>query len=90
MRRSPQWFRRSGKIQRVLLVTSATHMRRALAFFESEGLEIIPAATDHEAEPPPPGIRALLPDAGSLAGSAAALKEMVAYRFATPSPAGKR
>lgn len=74
------------KIKRVLLVTSATHMRRARAFFEAEGLEIIPAATDHEAEPPPPGIRAFLPHTERLDDSAKAFKEVVAYRFATPSP----
>ena len=78
------------KIQRVLLVTSAAHMRRARAFFEAEGLEIIPAATDHEAQPPPPGIRAFLPEAERLDDSAKALKEMVAYRFATPSPRASR
>lgn len=34
---------------RVLLVTSAWHMRRALQNFGQTGLEVIPAATDHEA-----------------------------------------
>ena len=34
---------------RVLLVTSAWHMRRALQNFGQTGLDVIPAATDHEA-----------------------------------------
>lgn len=33
-------------IQRILLVTSAQHMPRALAIFKRQGLEAIPAATD--------------------------------------------
>ncbi len=37
------------RIPRVLLVTSAWHMRRSLLNFEKTGLEVIPAATDHEA-----------------------------------------
>lgn len=69
---------RSMGIDRVLLVTSALHMRRAKALFEAEGLQVIPAATDHEA-------RALsswqkwLPDADALDGSARALKEWVGW-----------
>ena len=35
--------------RRILLVTSAGHMRRALLNFERTGLVVIPAATDHEA-----------------------------------------
>ena len=35
-------------IRRVLLVTSALHMARAQAHFETAGFEVIAAATDHE------------------------------------------
>jgi len=38
-----------NRARRVLLVTSAWHMRRALLNFGRTGLEVIPAATDHEA-----------------------------------------
>ncbi len=34
-------------IKRVILVTSAMHMRRAVALFEKQGLEVIPAPTDY-------------------------------------------
>jgi uncharacterized SAM-binding protein YcdF (DUF218 family) len=37
------------KFKRVLLVTSAFHMRRTLRTCELAGFEVIPAATDHEA-----------------------------------------
>jgi len=35
-------------MRRVLLVTSAYHMRRAQAVFEAEGLTVIPAPTDYQ------------------------------------------
>jgi len=45
---------------RVLLVTSANHMRRASAVFRAQGLEVIPVAcnflTTIATAPPPPGI----------------------------------
>ena len=39
----------TNRTGRVLLVTSAWHMRRALLNFKSAGVTVIPAATDHEA-----------------------------------------
>ena len=35
------------KIDRIILVTSASHMPRALALFEKQGLQVIPAPTDY-------------------------------------------
>jgi uncharacterized SAM-binding protein YcdF (DUF218 family) len=58
----------------VLLVTSALHMRRALASFAGLGLNPQPAATDFS-EPPVDEIPRWLPDAKALAGSTAALRE---------------
>lgn len=71
---------RERGIERILLVTSALHMRRALGLFEAEGIEVVPAPTDHEA-------RAVarwqqwLPDAGALEGSGRAMKEWVGQRL---------
>lgn len=66
--------------RRVLLVTSALHMPRAMAFFQGafqgKGVTLIPATTDAEAlgnKPDPVG--QWLPDAGSLAWSSRAFKE---------------
>jgi uncharacterized SAM-binding protein YcdF (DUF218 family) len=68
---------RARGIHRILLVTSALHMERALRQFEGRGLEVIPAATDREAGAPPPIPWRYLPDADSLVASARAFKELV-------------
>lgn len=63
-------------IRKVLLVTSAMHMPRAIALFEKQRIAIIPAPTDFEATPPEGSwLLRWLPDAGALAGSTRALKE---------------
>ena len=64
-------------IRHVLLVTSALHMPRALALFSAQGLQVEPAPTDFEADNPPPGALAWLPDAEALDGSGRAMKEWV-------------
>jgi len=69
----------------VLLVTSAAHMWRSMAVFESAGLRAIPAATDYgsgriELGDP----RVWLPDAGALHGTDGAIKEylgVLVYRL---------
>lgn len=69
---------RERGIQKVLLVTSALHMRRAVQLFEQQGLEVHAVATDHEVGNSN-GRLPWLPDANSLDGSARAFKELVAY-----------
>ena len=65
-------------IDRILLVTSALHMPRAVALFTAQGLQVIPAPTDFEAsQAPPSGVLAWLPDALALDGNGRALKELV-------------
>jgi uncharacterized SAM-binding protein YcdF (DUF218 family) len=61
----------------ILLVTSAIHLYRAKALFEKEGFIVEPVAIDHEAVFKPTGIKAWVPDADALAGSAKAIKEQV-------------
>jgi uncharacterized SAM-binding protein YcdF (DUF218 family) len=68
--------------KRVLLVTSALHMPRALAVFQGvfagSGVTIIPAATDAEAlGDEPRGWAAWLPDAKSLEWSTRSVKEVL-------------
>ncbi|WP_246828376.1 YdcF family protein [Ectothiorhodospira sp. PHS-1] len=62
-------------LERVLLVTSALHMERALATFRAAGVEAWPAPTDFEVEPLPADLLRWLPDAQALADSTRGLKE---------------
>ena len=66
-------------IRRVLLVTSAMHMGRALANFQAQGLDVVAVATDHTGPPSARGLTAWLPDAGALEGSSLAIKELVGH-----------
>ena len=62
--------------RRVLLVTSALHMPRALAKFRAEGIDAIPAPTDHEAQ----GVTTVsdwIPSTTALDGTSRALKEWI-------------
>ena len=74
---------RERGIQKVLLVTSALHMRRAVKLFEQQGLEVHAVATDHEVGSRN-GRLPWLPDANSLDGSARAIKEFVGYWAVRP------
>lgn len=72
-------------IERILLVTSALHMRRSMAAFRAVGLDPLPAATDFEVRS---GARlspaSWLPSASALVGSTRAFHEyigFIAYRL---------
>ena len=74
--------RPKAKPGRVLVVTSAWHMRRALLHFRQTGLEAIPAATDHEATTQrQSGIRVkdLLPAYDKFYGNCVMAKEHLGY-----------
>lgn len=63
-------------LKSVLLVTSALHMPRALATFESAGVQAIPAATDFESRlPMASGMEAWIAEPAALEGTTRALKE---------------
>ena len=70
---------KSRGMRRILLVTSAYHMRRSVALFEAQGLEVVPAATDYQilvvSETLPPW----LPLVGNLSRTTTALHEIVGY-----------
>jgi uncharacterized SAM-binding protein YcdF (DUF218 family) len=72
-------------INRILLVTSAFHMRRASGTFRQTGLTVIPFAADFMAEAETPDLPlSLIPSAGSLVNSGIAIKEwlgILAYRL---------
>ena len=67
------------------LVTSGSHMPRALATFQKVGVDVIPASTDIHAGPPQGIILlGLIPSAKSLALTTSAIKEIVGlcvYRY---------
>ena len=54
------------QIQRILLVTSAFHMRRAVPLFERQGFEVIPAPTDYQRLVGSPVLPGWLPSVGNL------------------------
>lgn len=64
---------RERDIQRIILVTHASHMRRATRAFEAQGLEVVPAPTGfrHSLS----GVLNWLPDANALNYVATALHE---------------
>jgi uncharacterized SAM-binding protein YcdF (DUF218 family) len=64
-------------IHRILLVTSAAHMRRAVGAFARQGLEVVPAPTDVQVVPLPFTPLRLLPATEALGYSQQAIKEYV-------------
>ncbi len=67
---------RDREISRIILVTSAYHMGRARALFESEGLSVIAAATDYRGRSMS-GWRQWVPTTEALDDSSKAIKEIV-------------
>lgn len=69
---------KARKVSRVLLVTSALHMPRALALFRAAGVEASPATTDTEIVPTRTHTALdFLPNAVALEGSGRAIKELL-------------
>ena len=62
-------------LHKVLLVTSALHMPRALALFRALGIEAAPAPTDFEVVESGMGFIAVVTGCRALEGSTRALKE---------------
>lgn len=66
-------------LDRVLLVTSAAHMPRALAVFCTADVPAIPAPTDHRVVDSPRSVLDYVPSAAALSRSTGALREYVGY-----------
>lgn len=66
-------------VKRILLVTSAFHMRRAVPLFERQGLEVIPAPTDFQRVVGHAAVPRWLPSADDLVRTTTALREYVGY-----------
>jgi len=71
-----QLLRERG-LNRILLVTSASHMPRSAAVFRKQGFEVLPSPTDVQVVPRPLTLLQLLPAMESLAYSTTAIKERV-------------
>ena len=63
--------------QHVLLVTSASHMRRSMGVFRRQGLDVIAAPTDFAVVDKPFSPMQLMPDVEALRASSRAAKEYV-------------
>lgn len=63
--------------KRILLVTSALHMKRAVWLFSRSNLQVIPAPTDFEVMNIPFSIHRILPDAEAFENSTRAFREHV-------------
>lgn len=71
---------RQRELRRVLLVTSAFHMRRAMGVFRSQGVQAIPAPTDFKRLVGEGVVPSWLPGTGNLSRSTQALHEMLGYQ----------
>jgi uncharacterized SAM-binding protein YcdF (DUF218 family) len=70
----------NGKgVRRILLVTSAFHMRRAAALFEAQGFEVVPTPTDYQRLVATPVLPRWLPTVDDLARTTIALREYAGY-----------
>jgi uncharacterized SAM-binding protein YcdF (DUF218 family) len=70
----------NGKgVRKILLVTSAYHMRRAVALFEAQGFEVVPTPTDFQRLVVTPVLSRWAPTAEDLGRTTTALKEHVGF-----------
>lgn len=61
--------------KRIILITSAFHMKRAVAMFSRVGINVIPAPTDYMSEQKGISFYGLIPKAGNLENSSIAIYE---------------
>lgn len=71
------------KRKKVILVTSAYHMKRAVAMFRKVGIEVIPASTDYVSERRGHSFYSFIPKASNLMISTIALSEYMSYTWYT-------
>ena len=71
------------KGNRIILVTSAYHMKRSSAMFRKQGFDVVPAPAGYLSEQRELSLYSLIPRAGSLHDSAAALSEFLSLFWYT-------
>lgn len=67
--------------KRILLVTSAYHMKRAVAMFRKMSVDVIPAPTDYISEKRGASLYSLIPTDGSLHISTIAFSEYLSFTW---------
>jgi uncharacterized SAM-binding protein YcdF (DUF218 family) len=75
------------KGNRIILVTSAYHMKRASAMFRKQGFDVVPAPTGYRSEQRGLSLYSCIPRAGSLHDSSAALAEYLGLFWYTATGA---
>ena len=75
---SKEIFQHNG-IEKIILVTSASHMRRAETIFRATGMSVIPAATDYQIVESAPSFLDWLPQAKALEMTTKGIKEYLGY-----------
>ena len=68
---------------RIILVTSAYHMKRSSAMFRKQGFDVVPAPAGYRCEQRRISLYSLIPRAGSLDDSSAALSEFLSIFWYT-------
>jgi uncharacterized SAM-binding protein YcdF (DUF218 family) len=76
---SAEILRERGMTTSVVVVTSATHLRRSLKDFAAQGIAAIPAAADVVGRTDNTGVDSFLPSAGGLFKSYVCLHEILGY-----------
>jgi len=69
------------KENRIILVTSAYHMRRSVALFKKQGFDVVPAPAGYLAMDHPMSLYYFIPGAFGLAASNIALSEYISYAW---------
>jgi uncharacterized SAM-binding protein YcdF (DUF218 family) len=78
---SAKAVKRLLKNSRVILVTSAYHMKRSVAFFKKQGFDVVPAPTGYRTERRALTGYSLIPRLENLSSSSFALSEYLSYRW---------
>ena len=63
----------------MVLVTSASHMKRAVAMFKKMGMNVVPAPTDYTSEQKKVSLYSLIPTANHLLTSSTAFYEYISF-----------
>ena len=67
--------------RRIILITSALHMRRSVKCFERGGIKIIPALVNYIFEKEPLNILDFLPNTGALSNNFYAIHEWIGLAY---------